>query len=225
MPNAPYSNRWLQYDEKNFAMKNRLISILSLITITITFSCCKSSMRMNTEYKNCINNQVINNFSYSSENYNDNLKFPNKDFNIFDSLKKYEKFLLKEKHLKGTHKKGYSDFIESIEQIDKPKEILDEIYYGNPFLEHLMKGNNGNLTHSFHRCTRILYEKNGEEFRSDNYIIESDLIIANGGIPSINILKKLSNQIDYSDKIQRLQLSYYILDNLDYRNDSIQRIK
>jgi hypothetical protein len=182
-------------------------------------------MKMNIEYQNCINNQIINNFSYNSENYNKSLKFPNKDFNIFDSLNKYEKFLLKEKFLKGTHKKDYSEFIESIEQIDKPKEMLDEIYNGNPFLEHLMDGNNGNLTHSFHQCTRILYEKNGEEFRSDNYIIESDLIIANGGIPAINILKKLSNQIDYSDKIQRLQLSYYILDNLDYRNDSIQRIK
>jgi len=206
-------------------MKNRLILILILTTITITFSCSKSSKKMNNEYQNCINNQIINSFSYSSENYNDNLKFPDKDFNIFDSLKKYEKFLLKETLLKGTRKKDYSDFIELVEQIDNPTDILYKIYMKNPFLEHLMNGNNGNLTNSFHQCTRIIYEKNGVEFRSDNYIAESDLIIINGGIPTINILRKLTNQIDFSDNIQRLQLSYYILDNLDYRNDLIQRIK
>ncbi|MCF6169057.1 MAG: hypothetical protein L3J55_11000 [Lutibacter sp.] len=132
---------------------------------------------------------------------------------------------MSEKILKGTQKKDYNNFIESIRQIDKPKEILSEIYIRNPFLEHLMDDNNGDLTLSFHQCTRILFEENGKKFRSNNYIVESDLIIANGGIPTIDIIKKLSEQIDYSDNIQRLQLSYYILDNLDYRNDSIQRIK
>ena len=199
--------------------------MLILITIMISFNCCKSSKHLNVEYQNCINKQIINSFSYSSEHYKSNLILPNNDFNIFDSLMNYEKFLLKEKILKGTHKNDYTNFINLIEQIEKPKEFLDEIYTENQFLEYLMSENNGNLTRSLHQCTRILYEKNGEKFRPNSYIVESDLIIKNGGIPTIDILKKLSKQIDYSDNIQRLQLSYYILDNLDYRNDSIQKIK
>jgi len=205
-----------KYDEKK--------SLIFLIAFSSILYSCNKSNKLEVEYSNLINQKIISGLNnYSIYNYKGKLIPLENNFNLFDSLEKYEKTLIDKKLLKGVEKDNYFELIKSIEQVKYPNKFLTQIYESNPFIEHIMDGYSGGITITFHQCLRSLYEREGEIFRTNEYITSTDMIIANG-YPNDEVLKRISETTDYSNKIQRLQLSYYILDNLDCRLNNLDSI-
>lgn len=220
-----FSNSQLSlYKPVGYNMMKKIL-LINLIVLLFTFNSCQNNDKFDDKYKNQINKNIIDGLnSYNIYQFKGKSIPLKNDFNFFDSLKVYEKSLIDLKLLKGYEKNNYSEFIKTIEFNENPNEILMKIYSSNPFIEHIMDGFGGEITNIFHRNLRDIYEKEGEKFRTNEYISTTDLIIANG-YPNNEILKGIAERTDYSNRIERLQLSYYILDNLDCRNDSIMRIK
>jgi hypothetical protein len=196
--------------------------VFSIVLISISFFSCKNSKENDDDLKQCINQQIINNIENRSiYELNGNIVLIKNDFNIFDSLEKYENYLLKKKYLKGTKKKDYDDLIELVSKIENPEKILNQINKHNPFMKYILDVYGAQMLMNFHNCTRELFERNGYKFRTKNFMVISDLIIAEG-YPKIFILKGFSKVINYNSNIQRLYLSYLILMNLDVRNDYLK---
>ena len=136
----------------------------------------------------------------------------NTNFNLFDSIKKFEDYLMKSKLLKDRTQKSYNKLIKKDFSIQELKEIKEQIRFDFPFFFEFNDDGMNELM-MYNNCPSEIVGMS-LEMSNQFYPVKKiyDKIIAEG-YPKSYILQELSEKTDFCNKISRLMLC-----NLVYRN-------
>jgi len=190
------------------------------MTLIVNLS-CRDSSEFNSELVDCVNAKIVSGKdAIGVYEFNGSHILLTKEFNVYDSLLKLEESFLEKAFLKGISKEDYNGFIEEIIPLDRISPILADTKAENHFLVDFVDVYGYWFIMDLKGCRRELFKKHGQSYLPYLFIKSSDLILAEG-YPTNEVLKIRSSEIDFANEIQRLELCYLILLNLESRVDKL----
>jgi len=158
------------------------------------------------ELKTCINEQIVNYDIYD-------IDYSFLDFDMFDSIQKFENYLIEKKLLNKKNYKSYHKFINS----DFEEEDIRTILFKFPFLLDINEESQ-NAIGMYNNCPSIIVRNNmvwSETLWPQKKVY--DRIVAEGSVNS-EILNELSEVTDYNNYVSRLMLCNLIFIDWVWKN-------
>jgi hypothetical protein len=131
---------------------------------------------------------------------------------VFDSIKKFEKYLQKTGHLTGFSKNGYLTLVTEIKKAEFLKKEFKEFNSNHYFIE------NNLMTSLFFE--ELFYDCVMSSFNDQihyDYLLETKDKVQLNSYPNSEILTELINKVDFKSETQRLILTYLIYCNLYWK--------
>lgn len=153
---------------------------------------CNLSYGQYDELKKCINDKY--------EIYN-----KSKNLNLFDSIKKFEIFLIESELLKNKSKKSYCDLIKKEFPFDNLESIIMKVRKRDSFFYNL-NDYSYNMIMMYNACPYEIARVSKEMSNKFYPVIKVyNKVIANS-YPTSDILRELSNKTNYDNEVSRLML-------------------
>ena len=190
-------------------MKN-FVTIAFLLSILV--GCESKKEQVNQELKDCINENVLNHINNIQEFAE--IELTEKDnFDLFDSISKFEDRLISKNILKSKSEKDYKELINAIGSNLISTQSINSIYEKNSFIAYISENS---LTNSaiYNSCPWKIIEKE----KSKRLVKSKDVfdkIMIKGYSDFVPEIKEYSELIDYKSDIERLLLTNLIYIYLD----------
>ena len=130
-----------------------------------------------------------------------------KSFNVFDSISKFESFLINEKRLIGKNKKSYKMLISKLNTDTAFQNVFSDFFETNFFLRENTLTSNFRAT-LLEECPYYTYSDSGIEIYHKQKLVYEKVFLNEK--PNSEILTELANLTEYKSDIQRLILCQLI---------------
>lgn len=199
-------------------MNNEILQI-TVIIILLSFNSYSQTQELDEVYINCVEKDIIDSIHHILGNDDVAISF-------FDSIAKFESFLIEKRLLLGRRKNDYKDLILKLRD-NKNDSVFEKIYKEvknrNVFLDvyALSAGTNGRL---YDHCLNKLISFAKEKRRLIRMKITCEKIYSKGYV-DIHILKELNKKINFKSRAFRLSFCNLIYRHLyaKYDENAIKR--
>ena len=184
---------------------------LRLFLTLLLSSCGAEKQQVNLELKDCINTEVLNQINNIQEFGKVELT-KKKDFDLFDSIAKFENILISKNILKSKDERDYKNLINDLEKNSISKKSLNSIYDKDSFIAYA--ANSLATQKIYNNCPfKIIKKEKSRRLAKSKNIF--DKIKLNGFSDFLQEIKEYSDLIDYKSDIERLLLTNLIYIYLD----------
>jgi len=186
--------------------------ILSIFITLFFLSCESNKYKSESEYQNCINTKTFERGIFYPINTTESEI--EKSVSVFDSIKKFENYLVNGELLSGINKKDYLSLISRIDENKFLKKEFIEFNSDNYFIEN-------NLMTSlffeelFYDCVMSSFKN---QIHYDCILRAKDKVQLNS-YPNREILTELIDKVDFQSETQRLIITYLVYANLYWKNE------
>lgn len=135
-----------------------------------------------------------------------------KSVSVFDSIKKFENYLVNGKLLSGINKKDYQSLISRIDENKFLKKEFIEFNSDNYFIE------NNLMTSLFFEV--LFYDCVMSSFKAQlhyDFILRTKDKVQLNSYPNREILTELIDKVDFKSETQRLIITYLVYSNLHWK--------
>ena len=184
--------------------------ILSIFITLFFISCESNKYESESEYQNCINTKTFEIGIIYPLNTSE-LEIE-KSVSVFDSIKKFENYLVNGKLLSGINKKDYQSLISRIDENKFLKKELIEFNSDNYFIE------NNLMTSLFFEV--LFYDCVMSSFKAQlhyDFILRTKDKVQLNSYPNREILTELIDKVDFKSETQRLIITYLVYSNLHWK--------
>ena len=184
--------------------------ILSIFITLFFISCESNKYESESEFQNCINTKTFEIGIIYPLNTSE-LEIE-KSVSVFDSIKKFENYLVNGKLLSGINKKDYQSLISRIDENKFLKKEFIEFNSDNYFIE------NNLMTSLFFEV--LFYDCVMSSFKAQlhyDFILRTKDKVQLNSYPNREILTELIDKVDFKSETQRLIITYLVYSNLYWR--------
>ena len=184
--------------------------ILSIFITLFFISCESNKYESESEYQNCINTKTFEIGIIYPLNTSE-LEIE-KSVSVFDSIKKFENYLVNGKLLSGINKKDYQSLISRIDENKFLKKEFIEFNSDNYFIE------NNLMTSLFFEV--LFYDCVMSSFKAQlhyDFILRTKDKVQLNSYPNREILTELIDKVDFKSETQRLIITYLVYSNLHWK--------
>ncbi len=184
--------------------------ILSIFITLLILSCQRNKYESESEYQNCINTKTFDRGIIYPLNTSESQIA--KSVSVFDSIKKFENYLVNGKLLYGINKKDYLSLISRIDENKILKKEFIEFNSDNYFIE------NNLMTSLFFE--ELFYDCVMSSFKNQihyDFILRTKDNVQLNSYPNREILTELIDKVDFQSETQRLIITYLVYSNLHWK--------
>ena len=184
--------------------------ILSIFITLFFISCESNKYESESEFQNCINTKTFEIGIIYPLNTSE-LEIE-KSVSVFDSIKKFENYLVNGKLLSGINKKDYQSLISRIDENKFLKKEFIEFNSDNYFIE------NNLMTSLFFEV--LFYDCVMSSFKAQlhyDFILRTKDKVQLNSYPNREILTELIDKVDFKSETQRLIITYLVYSNLHWK--------
>jgi len=183
-----------------------------LFLLSLLVGCGTKKEQVNQELKNCINEDILNHINNLQEFAE--IELTTKDnFDLFDSITKFENKLIFKNILKSKSKNDYKKLINDIGRNLISTQSINSIYDKNSFIAYTTE--NGLTTSVIYNNCPLKIIENEKSKRLAKSKDVFDKIMIKGYSDFVPEIEEYSELIDYKSDIERLLLTNLIYIYLD----------